>query len=377
MFRMAENDRVNDRISGVECIRVKRRRDEDSVKALLLEEERNAKKGKFVFKLSKTVELDSRSDDSKSPLLKLSGTRSDKKMVYVLERGQERDQEGDSGSNQQADQQELPESIAEMLNDYLKIKPSPSSQQPAKKRKASRKHSVTSSSITEPTLPTSDYVYDVYVKESIPEDEDEFVFDGSTIGYIRIVEHSGDLIPEEDEDPEKTMLTDDEDSNEEDYYQNDYPEDEDDDRSIVIGSDEDFSNSEDVVYLDQVDVDGYQDGVPDDEQQDDEFESLFQTYGNSSNLLSSLNAHNYVDLDYDDDDVDDNVPDGYDYDGDYTNGTANHGTTNHNHVTNQSRDTDDSDLEQRHIFFPSDEHDETAIHRDRIFNKLQNMIDKS
>lgn len=216
----------------------------------------------------------------------------------------------------------------------------------------------------------------MYVKESIPENEDEFVFDGSTIGYIRIVEHSGDLIPEEDEDPEKTMLTDDEDSNEEDYYQNDYPEDEDDDRSIVIGSDEDFSNSEDVVYLDQVDVDAYQDGVPDDEQQEDEFESLFQTYGNSSNLLSSLNAHNYVDLDYDDD-IDDNAPDGYDYDGDYTNGAANHNTTNHNHVTNQSRDIDNSDLEQRHIFFPSDEHDETAIHRDRIFNKLQNMIDKA
>lgn len=350
-------------ISGVEYIRVKRRRDEDSVQALLLEEERNAKKGKFVFKLSKTVELET--PDVNSPLLKLSNENNDKKMVYVLERERERQAASEL-------QEELPDSIAEMLNDYLKIKEKDSPEH--KKRKASRKHS---KSYTAPILPPTDYVYDVYVKQTIPEDEEEFVFDKSTIGYIRIVEHNGDMIPEEEVDPEKTMLTDDEDSNEEDYYQNDYPEDEDDDRSIFIGSDEDRTDSEDIVYLDELNDELDQNYNVDGEQANettndngDEFDALFQNYGESSNLLSSLNANNYVDLDYDDDDHADSDNDNGKYDGDFVNLKP---EADDDHDTGM--DVDDQTF-KRNYFFPTDKDDEDAIHRDRIFGKLQKMIDK-
>ncbi|QEU62719.1 Iwr1 [Kluyveromyces lactis] len=349
-------------ISGVEYIRVKRRRDEDSVQALLLEGERNAKKGKFVFKLSKTVELET--PDVNSPLLKLSNENNDKKMVYVLERERERQEVSEV-------QEELPDSIAEMLNEYLKIKEKDSPEH--KKRKASRKHS---KSYTAPILPPTEYVYDVYVKQTIPEDEDEFVFDKSTIGYIRIVEHNGDMIPEEEVDPEKTMLTDDEDSNEEDYYQNDYPEDEDDDRSIFIGSDEDRTDSEDIVYLDDINDELDQDYNVGDEQANettndnsDEFDALFQNYGESSNLLSSLNANNYVDLDYDDDDHADS-DDNSTHNGDFVNLKPG---ADDDHDTGM--EVDDQTF-KRNYFFPTDKDDEDAIHRDRIFGRLQKMIDK-
>ncbi|CDO94601.1 unnamed protein product [Kluyveromyces dobzhanskii CBS 2104] len=356
---------MSEKISGIEYIRVKRRRDEDSVQALLLEEERNAKKGKFVFKLSKTVELEA--PDNSSPLLKLSSSNNDKKMIYVLERERERRAE-------LKEQEELPDSISEMLNDYLKIKENDT--QEHKKRKASRKHS---HSLITPILPSADYVYDVYVKQVIPEDEDEFVFDKNTVGYIRIVEHSGDMIPEEEIDPERTMLTDDEDSNEEDYYQNDYPEDEDDDRSIFIGSDENRSDSEEVVYLDEVGNELNDDsnlngdnqmGIDASRDDEDAFDALFQTYGNSSNLLSSLNANNFVDLDYDDDVNGANAA--LDDDDSLDNDT--------DHVPNLHYKMEVEGGEQttrRNYFFPEDEEDETAMHRDRIFGKLQDMIDES
>lgn len=315
---------MNSGVSAPEYIRVKRRRDEDSIQALLLEEQRNAKKGKFVFKLARTVEANNSETDT--PLLKLCNEND--RLVYVLEQEKEKVQN---------DKDALPNSIMEMLDDYLKLKDN--DPQETKKRKSSRKHSIP---VNVALMPSADYVYDVYVRETIP--EDEFVFDKNTVGYIRIVETSGDLIPEEDEDPEKTLLTDDEDSNEEDYYQNDYPEDEDDDRSILIGSEENSSEQENVVFLDEVDEQLIGNESEDD---NDEFETLFQNYGNTPNLLSSLNSHNYVDLDYDEDQAD------------------------------SMSDNNNPEEFERHIFFASDETDETAINRDRIFGKLQKMIDRS
>lgn len=306
-------------ISAPEYIRVKRRRDEDSVQALLLEEERNTKKGKFLFKLTETVEGDSFSADS--PLLKLSSENN--RSVYILERKRRHSFE---------ETQELPSKISEMLADYLKLNEEKPECQ--KKRKPSRKHSISNDI---PQFPSVDYVYDVYVREAVQ--EDEFIFDQGTVGYIKIVEDNGSLIPEEDEEHKTTLMSDDEDSNEEDYYRNDYPEDEDDDRSIIIGSDEEDSSLEEIVYLNsETNVKA---------EEDADFDALFHTFGEEKNLLSSLNANNYVDLDYDDNEEE------------------------------LKLDESENEVVSRNKFFPTDEEDEMAMHRDLIFHKLQKMIDRS
>ena len=78
--------------------------------------------------------------------------------------------------------------------------------------------------------------------EKIHDDEVARYNNEKNIGFVKIIEHI-DLVFMKKVIPMKPVR-DDEDSNDENYYQNDYPEDEDDDRSILFGSE-----GEDIAAL--------------------------------------------------------------------------------------------------------------------------------
>ncbi|AMD20063.1 HCL088Cp [Eremothecium sinecaudum] len=308
-----------------EVIRVKRRRDEDSLQALLLEEKRSNKKGKYVFKLSKTVDFQSEED---TPLLQLS--ENDKDKVFILEQ-----------PKAAASEEPLPLEITEMLENYLKLNDKQPSSGTIKKprRRYSNQPTVTE-------LPSLDYVYDIYIREIVS--EDEFVFDKGTVGYIRIVEDLGASVLEPEEVSDSQQLSDDEDSNDEDYYRNDYPEDEDDDRSILFGSDSenDEQNTDNSVLVLEQELEEIQDPM----QPSEDYEPLFNTLAAEPNLLSSLNTTNYVDLDVEAEQDEYNEQEYY------------------------QRPQSDIESFERHQFSPTDEDDPIAIHRDRVMSKLQRMM---
>ncbi|AET38849.1 Iwr1p Ecym_3362 [Eremothecium cymbalariae DBVPG len=329
-----------------EVLRVKRRRDEDSFQTLLLEEEeRSSKKGKYVFKLAKTVDH----VEGYTPLLKLA--KEDENKVFVLEQHQEQQQaqalQKENEGSGEVDE-ELPLEISEMLEECLKL--SAEGRDVASGRlKAGKRHS-SQGYVTE--MQSLEYVYDVYIREVLPED-DEFVLDEGTVGYIRIVEEQGELLPDEDELSDSQLLSDDEDSNEEHYYRNDYPDDEDDDRSILFGSESEYSEGQETrSYSIPCSEERLEDHPSLPEQDQKTFDPLFESLGGEANLLSSLNTTNYVDLDK-------------------------------LHGEHLDTDEDDDDMSKgseasfkKYSFFPNEEDDPMATHRDKVFAKLQRMIDQ-
>lgn len=294
-----------------EIIRVKRRRDEDSIQALLLEEDKRLiKKGKFIFKLTNGVNI--KMNNLTTSLIKLKDTN-DK--IFLL-KGQEVSME-----------------ISEMLDEYLEQNSINSNRSFKSKEKI-----LDTNYTTDPYIhiaSNDDYVYDIYIRETLP--EDEFVFNKNTMGYIRIVDDIDHLIPIDDpENVEDSHFSDNEDSNDEDYYKNDYPENEDDDRSILFGTDDD--KSEDDKYNNKL----------------HEYDQLFQKLENNRDLLSSININTYMDS-YLDDQLDDII------------------TQENDSYMDDNSDDDDF---QRHTFFPNDEDDPISTYRDKIFSKLQRMINK-
>ncbi|CUS22091.1 LAQU0S04e07998g1_1 [Lachancea quebecensis] len=318
-----------------EIIRVKRKREEDSVQALLIQEDKPSKRGKFVFKLAKTVEsgLSTQIQELNTPLLKLSDDGEARH--FILEQ-RKRKREG----------QELPAEISEMLNDYLSLgSNSAVPQRPRKLKRPGGRRSEPEQDTK--ALPSLDYVYDIYYREVVP--EDEFVFDESTVGYIKIVEDSGDLIPEEEDDENSVALSDDEDSNEEAYYRNDYPEDEDDDRSVLFGSDDGVAPAATRKYAesDASEETGVE-SAPSHVAMlgDEETDLLYQKFAGAPNVLQAADTY------FDSADERSGVSD-----------------------EEFEEDHDIVDFTQ-HSFFPTDAEDPLAIHRDRIFARLERMIEK-
>ncbi|CAK7897572.1 RNA polymerase II nuclear localization protein Iwr1p [[Candida] anglica] len=213
-----------------------------------------------------------------------------------------------------------------------------------------RDHEYSADPHSSPSTQLSEYVYDVYQLAS-PEAMTTANHPSSTIGYIRFFDdEENDLYQSDDDDNNKLQLSDDEDSNAEDFYQNDYPEDEDAGAFSDTYTDEEASNDDD----DEADA-----GAEDDENADiylvqpnatddlvegfDYIESQDAVDGIANEELEDLYDQFYDDDDYDDDD----------------------------HV-----DFLEDDEFERNEFFPEDRDSELAIHRDRIFGKLQRMIDE-
>lgn len=352
-----------------QVVRVKRRRDEDPLQALVFEEsKRSVKRPRFVFKLQRTEENDIQ--DSTAVLESQQG-RHRERPLFSLPRGDDRSSigapngalNGAPNGNMKVDGSlgapapvaplaegppELNPDLLDMLNDYLKTHDE-TKEGPAVKPPKRRQSSVSQSSDVRPTLqaPACD------TSAIIEDDEDEYVYDvyyrdravgqlleTDNIGYIRF--DSDDLDYEEDEVPP----TDDEDSNDENFYRNDYPEDEDggyDSEAVSLGLEE-----------------------PSDDQ-DDEFDIL--THRRRFSRLDFERSEGVVGMDQLEPleaDVREQriVPNGEDPDGDVD--------------MDASMDADDTlnTPLKRHTFFPSDKNDPIAIHRDRIFNRLQDLIDE-
>ncbi|AQZ14998.1 IWR1 (YDL115C) [Zygosaccharomyces parabailii] len=329
-----------------EFIRVKRRRDEDSVQALLIDEGRRKKKGRFIFKLSKTVNSNTyeTAEEFVTPLLKLS---TNDHRHFVLERQRKRHREADQigppestkVSRTDQDTDDLPPEINQMVSEILKLtEDTPPQERP---RKPSKKH-FGGGNQEVLSMPSLDYVYDIYRLEKM-KDEDLKSYNDGNVGFVKIVHKFIDLVPDEDTDPE--LRSDDEDSNEENYYQNDYPEDEDDDRSILLGSD------------------GDEESIPEEttwrKQPKEDYTELFDKLGQSDNILDSLNSYNFVDLDEDGDDNEDYL------EGDLENQEI------------EIDDLDDREELKTNEFFPTDHDNPLAAHRDKIFGRLEKLVSKS
>lgn len=358
-----------------EFIRVKRRRNADSMNAILLDEEgynnKNIKKPRrniFVFKLTNTIDTVSYhpSEGSHTPLLKLENKDENK---FILEHHKKRKRSLGSDSNatlpakkkEQIDtshEEELPPEISQMVNKYLSLNENDNNEQ--KRRKPSKKH-YRGDAAKIATLPSMDYVYDIYKLEKINEDDEMISNKLNNIGIVKIIQIDVDLVNDEIEHSDIDLRSDDEDSNEENFYKNDYPEDEDDDRSILFGEEgeeiaaQELEDEKLQYELDQSMISATDSNVAF-TNSTEEFSRLFRKLEGSNDILSSLQGANVIDMDgirameaAEDDDAD---------------------------IDEWDEDAMDDEEFTRNEFFKTDVDDPMAIHRDKIFAKLQKMIDR-
>lgn len=348
-----------------EVVRIKRKRTQDSLEALILESSKGKKRHRtnlHVFKLQRT--------EDQIPLHSSSLNCVENGFLPLL---QELD---DSGTNfmiprKRTQEEQLPEHFTEMLDNVLDfgsmtpptVGSSSYTAQPLKRRK--RKHTNTisngssstkESNSTESTSTAElDYVYDVYYRDRSIHEYNEQT--SSKIGFLKFEQDLEGLINDDDDsDTSGHVHSDDEDSNAEDFYKNDYPEsdaeDEDYDR---VDSDENYAD--DAEYTDIMkarDADEQYDDEQEQEQEQwggDEFDDLYDRfYDNEGNGPSDfLNEKILAELETDDDDEEGEGEEG---------------------------EEDKQEEFTRNTFFKSDEHDPMAIHRDRIFGKLERMINE-
>lgn len=353
-----------------QVLRVKRRRDEDPLEALVFETEkrRQVKRPRFVFTLQRTEQNDI--NDS-TQVLQASQKRSkDARPVFKLQSGPEEEVKPklDEGP------QELNPDLLDMLNDYLKTHDETSmdaNKKPLKRRQSSviSQDGSNGSGSARPKMdfafppsngnsnsvideeeegdadqqdPNSEYVYDVYYRDKAVGAQ----LKTEKIGYIRFDDDElGMLLDESELD---YVVSDDEDSNDENFYRNDYPDDEDggyeSDSAISMGMEE-----------------------PSDDQ-DDEFDIM--TNRRRFSRLDFERSEGVVGLGplqpLENDVAEQKIIDD-------TDGDINMDNADDTADGNTTLDT----IGQRHQFFANENDDPIAMHRDRIFNKLQNMIDES
>ncbi|AOA63411.1 RNA polymerase II transport factor [Komagataella phaffii CBS 7435] len=220
-----------------EVIRVKRRRTEDPLQALIFDRGiKKSKSNRYIFALAQSQEVDNAGisllkDDSET-------NKNGEKIFRLLYDTEE-------------DESKLPDQLSDLVNDYLSME---AAQAPDPGRKRRRRRSSASASMAAPVTALNpatapDYVYDVYYRtKEVFDDPSNNSYE--RIGYIKFDEELENLLDDES-DGEDRLLTDDEDSNAESFYQNDYPEDEDEEGYLVGDSDdfEDEDGTEDTTFM--------------------------------------------------------------------------------------------------------------------------------
>ncbi|ODV82274.1 DUF1762-domain-containing protein [Suhomyces tanzawaensis NRRL Y-17324] len=308
-----------------QILRIKRKRTQDPLQALILEG-RDPKRSKpstpiasrytspvhtprppspnevakRFYKLSRTDALTTGEEQSViDSVLRVAGGEEDDDSSAPVRKSRKR--KFIIPQNQSQEDAEIPNELSDMVNSYLNV----NEDENGSRRKKRIRNKVPENEGSEPSgvQEDSDYVYDVYLLSN-NEPMTTANHPQAQIGYIRFFDDEDLLYVSDEEDNKPVVLSDDEDSNAEDFYQNDYPSDED------AGV---YSDSHEIV--------------------DDEAE-----------LANELNEDDYD----------------YDYEGSYL----------------AEDNFDDTDF-KRNKFFESDEHDPMAIHRDRIFGKLEKMINES
>lgn len=373
-----------------QVLRVKRKRTDDPLQALVMESSRRQiKRPKYVFRLKRTEEKDiqdatavltcNNSFKNNKPLFNLPSSR--KSISNGTATGTEYvSNSSDPSAFIEEGPVELNPELLDMLNDYLKDKDETIINNHVKLPKR-RQSSLSQDSNNRPIFPKeqmflnsnnqaineepeeeSEYVYDVYYRDKAVSEQ----WETDRIGYIRFDDDELNKLNDEDDDFQ--MNTDDEDSNDENFYRNDYPEDEDagyDDESELasMGLDEPSDDQDDAFDIinnkrrfsrtDFMRSEGLK------TMSDEEYESMSAQINEKPTLWGR--SEDGVDLDMDDTQMDDNND--YtcdDYEGD-----------------NDDYNQDGEDIQfQRNEFFKSDRDDPLAIHRDQIFGKLQKMIEK-
>lgn len=353
-------------------LRIKRKRGQDPLQALIFEDKQSSKRSKpssptssgpvtpnesikeqsptpsnFYFQLSRTDDSSKFKDDDlmlNSVLSEAASKEDDSRRNFVIPK------------QQTEEDVYIPHELSDMVQDFMIDKEE--AVLPRKKRgvnnEPSEKSKVEALQSPKPTeiagdtegqstvhvIEPDEYVYDVYQLSTTT----SYNHPKSQIGYIKFFDEEDEQFNGSEPSEDRPLFSDNEDSNAEDYYQNDYPEDEDADiRSDIY--DDNYKDDELEVEPDQVN------------------ELYEYTEKNNLNLLPDDGYNSDDDADYvfnggdDDDDHDDDDDDDYD-DDDYDDGNF-----SENEYT-------------RHNFFDGESDDELAQHRDKIFSRLQNIIDQ-
>lgn len=334
-------------------LRIKRKRNQDPLQALILEERHSSKRSKPSSPISsKVVSPVSTPTESKSVYFALTGTDDsttnlDASVIQSILSESVSKAVGKRNfvlpKQQTEEDTVIPNELSDMVSSFLSFN---QPQTPQRKRRgrssvvntedpaqvsSASKAADEDSEQEDPT----EYVYDVYQISAVPLTTQNHP--QSQIGYIRFFEDNLLYQSDDDDDPARSLYSDDEDSNAESFYQNDYPSDED---AGVLS--ETFSVSD-------------EDSDEDDEigpvivQNPDEEEGVAYLRGEDPSVTNNIN--NYDEL-YEDFYNDENDEDDIDF------------------------LPQDEEFERQH-FFPGEEDDELAIHRDKIFGRLQNMIDQT
>lgn len=298
-------------------LRVKRKRGQDPLQALVLENSPVAKRSKQNTPVSSRPGTPMRvtpTEESRYYLLALAGATElvDSLVVPVLA------EELDVLRKRQFyllrtqwDDPSVPNELADMVLSFLAVN-GPESH-PEHKRKTRGHKESTSTAGTVEAL--SDYVYDTY---HLSEPMTSANHPQAQIGYVRFFDEENDLYQSDEEnDTTHRVYSDDEDSNAELFYQNDYPSDED-------------------------------------------AEGLAEQLGEGGEILVG-SLHNVEELG-DFHDKDNGLGDTDELYEQFFLGVEGHG------------DSDSESVERQH-FFPGEDDDELAMHRDRIFGRLQRMVE--
>lgn len=301
-----------------QVLRIKRKRGQDPLQALILEH-RNPKRSKPSSPISSPIS--SPAPEPRSWYFQLARTDNaavDHEILasVLAEAAKKEDNNRQFVLPKQQTEEDtvIPNELADMVDSFLHVNE-------VGERQKRRGGATTKAQVQSTEDLASEYVFDVY-KLSDTEPLTNANFPLSLIGYIRFFDDDEYDLMQSDDDKSEVVFSDDEDSNAESFYQNDYPEDED------AGAFSDTFDDVVPVILESSEAAEGHAYLRGDEQgeYDDLYEELFEDGEKRINFLEDEN--------------------------------------------------DENEQFQRQNFFPGDHDDPLAIHRDRIFGKLQNMIDE-
>ncbi|CDK26088.1 unnamed protein product [Kuraishia capsulata CBS 1993] len=228
-------------------LRVKRKRTEDPLQALVLESNRlkRSRSDQYIFKLLRTDENANEED----PVLKPT----DEKNYFEIPKPevQLEDEQVSKVANR-------PE-VSDLLQDYLKNNDVPTKAPRRRRSSSAQRAGLHIEKSFQSEAGNSEYVYDVYFRDKAVAER----LEKDKIGYIKF-DDEYDLLGEFEQNSDNA-ISDDEDSNAEDFYKNDYPDDDD-----YVQSDESYLNEETRTKNEFDEVDQGFGGMSDDE--DDQYD---------------------------------------------------------------------------------------------------------
>lgn len=317
-----------------QILRIKRKRGQDPLQALILEDRQPAKRSKpsspvssqattprpetpksWYFQLQRTDKA-AEQDQTEIMLSVLaeSGAKSEENRQFVIPK------------QQTEEDAVIPNELADMVDNFLHVD---TNTQPRRKRRGGKVAETSEQPQTEVDI-AGEYVFDVYRLTDV-EPLTNANFPHSQIGYIKFFDDEQfALMHSDDEDLAKGILSDDEDSNAESFYQNDYPEDEDAGAYSDTYADEEDDYGIGPVILESSEAAEGHAYLKGEFQQEGQYDDLYEDFYGDGENVDFLQEDNY--------------------------------------------ENDENFERQR--FFDGEEDDDLAVHRDRIFGRLQRMINE-